>query len=927
MKIVINMWKYMPVDPEHWQERSLGGAESVTILMANALAKRGHDVTLFCDTTKDTVVEGVKFRHADDFLSTALDLIDVLLVHRDPRAFRQFPNARLKVLWCHEQPNEKFAERFRECVHDFDKCFLLSQYHRKEYERVYGAYPNLYYITRNCIDLKLFEGLEREQRHLHVLVNAARPERGFDTLVESIMPLIWKTDAAALVHCTYSLPIHQEFKAKVDNAIRASRGQIKSLGALSKRELYEVFARSTIYVYPTPSTSPLVSDFAEISCLAMMEAQAAGLPIIASARGALPETIHPDAGVLIEGDIRHPAVQRYFAHEVVSLLKDEPRRLAMSAVGRKHAAALGPEPVAVDWEVRFEEWLADFDLFQGRPTEIQLATLSESMSNCEIAKVYGVSETAVRKWKRLKAEGIGDKLPVAVAQPQGFKTIIDPLFDGEKVTVYSPKTAIGMFAQPGMAQPPQNSPIVFGMNVAVRSLMTAIAKHGKRPVQLYTAPSQEIAVREEVAGKFLVRSVKTVLGKFPEQNIGAWLDLGSDVSRPFRLRQMRAKKVYPIAIVQHTISYAHYLHDWHLRLLLGDVHSCDTIICTSNAAKEAIRKQLAHVAEMTDVLPYKGRLDVIPLGVDTEEFRAIDRYAARARLGLPQDATILLWMGRISAQDKADLIPLLMIAKQLQDEKPERGIHVVFAGTARADEADVLQRTIPALGLEKHFTAIQLQADDPRRTAIYSAADIFVSPVDNVQETFGLTPLEAMSCGLPVIASDWDGYRDTVVDGETGFLVPTYMSADDTEASDLSELPFQGELADHFAHAQTVAVDFEILKAKLTLLVDNPALRKKMGEAGKKRASEFSWPKIIRRYEALFEELAALAIGKPSPLSSYERVKFVEMFGHYATRIVKDEEIEPRERGVFDMQQYTVLRDLYGGNPTTQLKYGQAKLR
>ena len=49
----------------------------------------------------------------------------------------------------------------------------------------------------------------------------------------------------------------------------------------------------------------------------------------------------------------------------------------------------------------------------------------------------------------------------------------------------------------------------------------------------------------------------------------------------------------------------------------------------------------------------------------------------------------------------------------------------------------------------------------------YGMADVFVSPSDNIQETFGLSVIEAMASGLPVIVSDWDGYRDTVVDGVT----------------------------------------------------------------------------------------------------------------------------------------------------------------
>ena len=60
------------------------------------------------------------------------------------------------------------------------------------------------------------------------------------------------------------------------------------------------------------------------------------------------------------------------------------------------------------------------------------------------------------------------------------------------------------------------------------------------------------------------------------------------------------------------------------------------------------------------------------------------------------------------------------------------------------------------------------------RTATLSAADIFVFPIDNVQETFGLAPVEAMAAGLPVIVSDWDGLKETV-SPDAGIRVPTEM--------------------------------------------------------------------------------------------------------------------------------------------------------
>jgi hypothetical protein len=61
------------------------------------------------------------------------------------------------------------------------------------------------------------------------------------------------------------------------------------------------------------------------------------------------------------------------------------------------------------------------------------------------------------------------------------------------------------------------------------------------------------------------------------------------------------------------------------------------------------------------------------------------------------------------------------------------------------------------------------------KAGIWSAADVFTLLIDNVQETFGLAPVEAMAAGLPVVVTDWDGFKDTVRDGIDGFRVPTAL--------------------------------------------------------------------------------------------------------------------------------------------------------
>ena len=97
-------------------------------------------------------------------------------------------------------------------------------------------------------------------------------------------------------------------------------------------------------------------------------------------------------------------------------------------------------------------------------------------------------------------------------------------------------------------------------------------------------------------------------------------------------------------------------------------------------------------------------------------------------------------------------------------------VHLVHAGWFPGGDEDRKRYQEAANQLAGTMHCHFVDGNDPAVVgACWAAADVFLSLVDNIQETFRLTPIEAMAAGLPVVVSDWDGYRYTVRDGETGF--------------------------------------------------------------------------------------------------------------------------------------------------------------
>src|SRR3712207_3551388 len=158
--------------------------------------------------------------------------------------------------------------------------------------------------------------------------------------------------------------------------------------------------------------------------------------------------------------------------------------------------------------------------------------------------------------------------------------------------------------------------------------------------------------------------------------------------------------------------------------------------------------------------------------------------------------------------------------------------------------------------------------DETVRREIWSAADFFAALVDNIQETFGLAPVEAMAAELPVVATDWDGFRDTVRHGMDGILVPTLMAppGEGVEAALYYATGRIGYGALLSVTARLTAVDIGAAAEAFRALATDPTLRRRMGAAGQARAREaFDWAAVIPQYQALWREQQAIRLASPAP--------------------------------------------------------------
>ncbi len=222
---------------------------------------------------------------------------------------------------------------------------------------------------------------------------------------------------------------------------------------------------------------------------------------------------------------------------------------------------------------------------------------------------------------------------------------------------------------------------------------------------------------------------------------------------------------------------------------------------------------------------HRKRIATIPCGFDPSEFWPMDQGVARARLGLPDDGPIILQLGRMVPRKGVD-----NVIRGLARLRKKQGIAarlLIVGGESRepdpvrTPEIGRLQAIAQEAGVADAVTFTGSRGRLELRD-YYNAADVFVSTP--WYEPFGITPLEAMACGTPVIGSAVGGIKSTVIDGETGFLVPPNRP--------------------------------DVLAARLGDVLGDPSRRRALGEQAIRHVNDrYTWESVARSVAELYEKV------------------------------------------------------------------------
>jgi len=273
----------------------------------------------------------------------------------------------------------------------------------------------------------------------------------------------------------------------------------------------------------------------------------------------------------------------------------------------------------------------------------------------------------------------------------------------------------------------------------------------------------------------------------------------------------------PVVVTAHSL-FGEHAEDTIRSLMAPNLRAADRVIAVSE-----------HIAaQAVEVGVDASKVRVIHSGVDADRFRPAlgeERSAARRRLCISSQAPLALFVGNLEPRKQIDVLCRAMV--RVRTSLPAVQLLVVGSGenAGPLDQTARLRRLTDELHLTETVRFVGRLNDERLRDA-YAAADVFALPSSS--EAQGIVALEAMACGLPVVASAVGGLVGTIEDQESGFLVP---SGDD-----------------------------EALAARLAEVLGNPGMRATIGQTARRAVERrYTWARAVAATRQVYGEVLGCA--------------------------------------------------------------------
>ena len=385
---------------------------------------------------------------------------------------------------------------------------------------------------------------------------------------------------------------------------------------------------------------------------------------------------------------------------------------------------------------------------------------------------------------------------------------------------------------------------------------------------------------------------------------------GPDIEKWSALRGGYHSNKFSITGIIHTLCSNKILYGFK-EYIFGGLEPWDALVCTSSSGKEVVERTINFFQESFErkynihLKDHKTpKLFTIPLAVNEITYeksltRGQKRLNSRKKLGISEDAIVILFLGRLSFHGKAHPLPIYRSISKLSSQIINKEIVLLECGTFANKNIEFhynnLIRSFENLTVKR--VGGMNQASEEAKINCLNTANIFISLSDNIQETFGLTVIEAMAAELPCIVSDWNGYKDLVKETETGYLIPTrYAGGYDNEINQVDiEYKIEKINFDYMIGLKSMKtiIDENALINKLEILINNKDLRESMGRNSKERwRNLYTWSIVSEQYRDLWINLKEI---RESCTKSIESVSFHPpidyVFKHYPTEISNQEKL------------------------------------